>query len=30
MNEPERAAFHADFSRALAFATTLHAKQVRK
>ena len=30
MNELERTAFHADFSRALAFATELHARQVRK
>jgi (p)ppGpp synthase/HD superfamily hydrolase len=30
VNETERAAFHGDFERALAFATRLHAKQVRK
>jgi (p)ppGpp synthase/HD superfamily hydrolase len=30
VNETERAAFHRDFERALAFATRLHAKQVRK
>ena len=30
MNNIERAAFHVDFERALAFATRLHAKQVRK
>jgi len=30
MNESERAAFHLDFERALAFATRLHATQPRK
>jgi GTP pyrophosphokinase len=30
VNETERAAFHEDFERALAFATRLHARQVRK
>jgi (p)ppGpp synthase/HD superfamily hydrolase len=30
MNEFERAAFHADFERALGFATQLHARQTRK
>jgi GTP pyrophosphokinase len=30
MNEFERATFHVDFERALAFATRLHATQVRK
>jgi hypothetical protein len=30
MNEIERADFHTDFERALAFATRLHATQVRK
>jgi (p)ppGpp synthase/HD superfamily hydrolase len=30
VNEIERAAFHEDFERALAFATRLHAMQVRK
>ena len=30
MNETERARFHPDFARALAFATELHAGQVRK
>ncbi len=30
MNDTERAAFHEDFERALAFATRLHARQVRK
>jgi (p)ppGpp synthase/HD superfamily hydrolase len=30
VNETERAAFHVDFERALAFATKLHARQTRK
>jgi GTP pyrophosphokinase len=30
VNETERAAFHVDFERALAFATQLHARQTRK
>ena len=30
MNESDRAVFHVDFEQALAFATRLHAKQVRK
>ena len=30
MNEVERAQFHGEFERALAFATRLHARQVRK
>jgi (p)ppGpp synthase/HD superfamily hydrolase len=30
MNHDERAAFHPDFARALAFATRLHASQTRK
>jgi len=30
MNETERAGFHPEFAQALAFATQLHAKQVRK
>jgi len=30
VNETERAAFHPEFGRALAFATQLHARQVRK
>jgi (p)ppGpp synthase/HD superfamily hydrolase len=30
MNHDERQAFHGDFERALAFATRLHARQVRK
>ena len=30
MNKSERAVFHVDFERALAFATRLHARQIRK
>jgi hypothetical protein len=30
MNPADRPRFHADFSRALAFATALHATQIRK
>lgn len=30
MNESDRAVFHVDFERALAFATRLHSRQVRK